>query len=448
MISSLASLCAGAALVLTAPWHEDPVVRASLAVPRSGGTDTMTATFETGGVRVLLRRNTANDVVAANLYLLGGTRQITELTAGIEPLLLSVSERGTRHYPRSALPQRMAMLGSRMEVEAREDWTLFGMQAVRSTFDSTWAIFADRLIAPTLDPADVEQLRTQALTGARTVRDSPDALLAYLADSIEFAGHPYALSPAGTERSLRTITVAQLRSYQQTQIVTSRMLLVVVGNVDRAHLEALVGKTLARLPHGNYEWTLPALPSPQRGLLVTVPRDLPTNYILGYYLGPLSTSPDYQALRIAAAVLSGRLFHEIRSRRNLTYAVEAPFVERAIAAGGLYVTTVQPDSTLALMRSEIERLKRELIDSESLPRIAQQFITEYFLNNETNGEQANFLARAALYRGDYHAADRFVDELRHVTPDDVRRVAQRYMHDVRFVYVGDTSRISRALIGF
>ncbi len=436
------------ALLLPVQWQGSRLAQNGLAAALPPGTDTLTTAFETGGVRVLLRRNTANDVVAANLYLLGGTRQITERTAGIEPLLLAVSERGTRHYSRTALPQRMAMLGSRMEVEAREDWTLFGMQAVRSTFDSTWAIFADRVMAPKVDSADVEQLRLQALTGARTLRDSPDALLAYLADSVEFAGHPYALSPSGTERSLAGITIAELRRYQQTQIVTSRMLLVVVGNVDRAHLEALVGRTLARLPHGHYEWSLPALPPPQSGVVVTVSRTLPTNYILGYYLGPLSTSPDYQALRIATAVLSGRLFHEIRSRRNLTYAVEAPFVERAIAAGGLYVTTVHPDSTLALMRAEIERLKRETIDSESLPRIAQQFITEYFLNNETNAAQANFLARAVLYRGDYHAADRFVDELRHVTPEDVRRVAQHYMHDMRFVYVGDTTRLSRPLAGF
>jgi hypothetical protein len=29
--------------------------------------------FDVNGLRVILRRNTANDVVAANMYLLGGT---------------------------------------------------------------------------------------------------------------------------------------------------------------------------------------------------------------------------------------------------------------------------------------------------------------------------------------------------------------------------------------
>jgi zinc protease len=34
-------------------------------------------------------------------------------------------------------------------------------------------------------------------------------------------------------------------------------------------------------------------------------------------------------------VLSGALFGEIRSRRNLTYAVDAPFIDRGVSGGSL-----------------------------------------------------------------------------------------------------------------
>jgi len=43
----------------------------------------LTTSFDVGGVRVILRQNNANNVVAANLYLLGGSRQVTESNAGI-----------------------------------------------------------------------------------------------------------------------------------------------------------------------------------------------------------------------------------------------------------------------------------------------------------------------------------------------------------------------------
>ncbi|HET7459101.1 MAG TPA: pitrilysin family protein [Gemmatimonadaceae bacterium] len=426
--------------------------RAALALrPQLGDglADSTTTSYDVVGVRVIQRRVTANDVVAANLYLLGGAQQVTEANAGIEPFLLEVSERGTRHYPGAKLRETMTRLGSVIVVEPGADWTMVGLRATTANFDSSWAVLADRVAAPTVDSAEVEFVRGQYASAVRQRRDSPDALVSYVADSVAFAGHPYAIETTGTEQSIAAITAADLRRYQREQMVTSRMLLVVVGNVDRARVERLVGRTLATLPRGAYHWSPPPTLAPREngGGFVVLPRALPTNYILGYYNGPPASSPDYQALRIAAAALGGRLFAEVRSRRNLTYAVNAPFVERAVSAGGLYVTTVAPDTVIAIMRDEVGRLKRDLVDPDGLDRLVQQFITEYFLNNETNSDQATFLARAQLYQGDYRAADRFVDELRRVTPADVRRVARRYMTGVSFAYLGDPSRVTPARAG-
>jgi zinc protease len=373
--------------------------------------------------------------------LLGGVQQLTPATQGIEPFLLAVSERGTLHYPKDSLRIAMNRTGSVITIDTDDDWTVFGLHSIRSTVDSTWAVFADRIMNPTLDSADVELVRAQLLAAASQQRLHPDAELRIVADSLLFAGHPYALSPDGTEQSLSSIQRSTLRSYQQTQFVKSRMLLVVVGNMARAHLEALVRSSLAKLPLGNYRWNPPPPVENNHRALVVESQALPTNYIIGYYAGPPASSNDYNALRIATAVLSGRFFTEIRSKRNLSYAVEAPFVERAIATGGVYVTTVAPEQTLRLMRAEIDELQNELVDPNGLQRLVQQFITDYFLKNETDADQANFLARGALYQGDYRAADEFVDELRRVRPDDVRRVAREYMRNFRFVYIGNPEKL-------
>ena len=411
--------------------------------------DSLTTSYEVGGVRVVHRLTPANDIVAANVYLLGGVRQTTEDNAGIEPLLLEASDRGTRDYPGERVRTMLSRLGSSIVVDAETDWTMFGLRATREGFDSTWSVLASRLMHPTFDSAQVTLVREQLLAGIRQRGDSPDALVSFIADSFAFSGHPYARPTVGTERSLERLTVADLKRYHAEQFVKSRMLVVIVGNVARSRVERLITRTLARLPAGSYRWTLPdTVPARAAGFAVES-RALPTNYLLGYYLGPPAGSKDYQALRIAAAVLSGQLFAEIRSRRNLTYAVDAPFVERAIASGGLYVTTVSPDTTLALMRQQVTALQQGTIDREALERLVQQFITEYFLNNETNAEQANFLARAQLFRGDFRVADPFVDELREVTPEDVQRVARQYIRNIRFAYVGDSLRLSaRALKGF
>ena len=407
-------------------------------------TDTLTSKFDVAGIPVILRRVSANNVVAANLYLLGGTRQLTAANQGIETLLLEASERGTAKYPRDVLRTKMARLGSAIGVGANADWTTISLRATTTGLDSTWAILADRVMAPRLDPADVELVREQFVTATRQRKDSPDALLDYLADSIAFSGHPYALEPTGTEQSLTSITTADLKAYHASQFVTSRMLLVVVGNVSRTKVEKLVRETLGRMQKGTYSWTLPDPPAELPSAYVMETRSLPTNYLQGYFHGPKATSKEYPALRLACAVLSGRLFAEVRGRRNLTYSVNAPFVERAFSVGGLYVTTTQPDEVLTIMQQQITSLREGTITGDGLDRLVQQFIVTYFLDNETNADQANMLARAELYQGDFRRAAQFVDELRAVTPEQIQQAARTYMANVRWAYVGDPAKVTPA----
>jgi zinc protease len=98
------------------------------------------------------------------------------------------------------------------------------------------------------------------------------------------------------------------------------------------------------------------------------------------------------------------------------------------------------------MRRELNTLQNESVDPAGLKRLEQQFITEYYLKNETNADQANVLARAELYQGNFQASDQFMAALRKVTPDDVRRVARDYLKDFRIAYVGDPTKLDRSLL--
>lgn len=408
--------------------------------------DTLTSSFTVDGIQVILRRNTSSNVVVANVYLLGGVRQVTQATSGIEPFLLTVSEHGTMHYPKAVLRNRTSALGSDFVIAPTVDWTMFGARTITTALDSVWALFVDRLMYPAIQPAEVELVRAQLLSGEKQEHDDPDAYVSDLADSVAFAGHPYSISETGNLTSLASITPAQLRDYENTQIVKSRMLLIVVGDVTRPHLEALIHATLAKLPAGNYTWTLPDPIPVTPSSAVLVQRDLPTNYMLGYVAGPLASSPDFTPLRVAATVLTGQMFAEIRGRQNLTYDVHAPFLDRAASASGLYVTTVSPDTTLKLMKFFINQLQNEVVTSEGLQRLELQFITQYFLDNETNASQADFLARSQLYQGDYRRAMSFVQDLKSVTPEAVQAAARKYMKNVHWAYLGDTTKVDRSLL--
>jgi zinc protease len=422
-----------------------PALFAGSPRPRSAGGsgpgDTLTVLYEASGVRVLHRYAPASDIVAVRLYLLGGSQQLTERTAGIETLLLRASGLGTELFPGAEAHRAMDRTGSIVILEPELDWTVFGFTSLAADLDVAWSVFADRLVHPTLSEQGVAHARARLLSEARRRYTEPDARLNAIAMQSLFQGHPYALDPEGTEASLTGLTGEDLKTYAHEQMVTSRMLLAIVGNVTRAHVESLVTATLGHLPRGTYHWALPQPPAKARPRWLIEHRLIPTTYLLGLFAGPPPTSHSYWAFRVATALLSSQLHHAIRSERGLSYAAYAPFRESAIPVGGAYVSTPKPDRALMLMVDQIRELRDQPIDYFGLSRFIDSFSFDYLAENATSDGQADFLARAELYLGGYQHGDEFSKRLHSVSPDDILRAAGQYMAAIQFAYLGDTTRM-------
>jgi len=201
-------------------------------------------------------------------------------------------------------------------------------------------------------------------------------------------------------------------------------------------------RSSAARERGAYKWTLPPpLPHQDRSHWLIETRDLPTNYILGYITGPPVSNPDYPAFRVATDLLSSRLFEKIRVERGLSYAASAPFLERAVGVGGLYASTPKPEEVLPIMYDQIRWLLQEQLDGFVLHQFVTSFRLQYVARNGSDADQADLLARAELYLGDYQKTDRFLQQLYRIGPDDVRRVADRYMRIIQWAYIGNTERM-------
>ena len=212
--------------------------------------DSLTTAYSVAGIRVIQHVNRTNNLVAVSLYLLGGTRQITERTAGIEPLLLRAAANGTARYPDGLSQRAMSRTGSVEFLNPTVDWTVVGFVTLRPDVDSAWQVFADRLLHPTLAAQEVELARDEMLATARQRYADPDERIHIIASRVTFVGHPYALHPDGTEQSLLSLKQQDLADYAATQTVKSRMLLVVSGNIERPQVESLVATTIGSLPPG------------------------------------------------------------------------------------------------------------------------------------------------------------------------------------------------------
>ena len=217
-----------------------------------------------------------------------------------------------------------------------------------------------------------------------------------VADSVTFIGHPYGLQTSGTESSLPGLTPDVVRSYARSHFVTSRLLLVVVGNIPRARLEPMVAATLGTLPPGSYVRTLPPDAPHHPTSLTIISRPSATNYILGYYVGPSVASRDYLPFEVATTLLSGRLANAIRGRTSLSYAAAAPYLAREISVGGLYASTPMPALVFALMRQALDTTKAVVFPAFVLRDYEKHFRGRFLVANETNESQAAALARAQI----------------------------------------------------
>src|SRR5439155_652112 len=152
-------------------------VTAALTVEQTA----MVAPQLASGLRVIQRIDRASAVVAVRLYLLGGTRQVTKRTAGIEALLLKTSEYGTTQFPDAAARRAMARTGCVVFLEPGVDWTVFGFAGLARDLATAWRVFADRGVHPSLAEVAVAQARGKLLTRARTRYSNPHERIRSLA---------------------------------------------------------------------------------------------------------------------------------------------------------------------------------------------------------------------------------------------------------------------------
>jgi zinc protease len=398
------------------------------------------------GIPVIHKRVTANDVVAVQVYLKGGSAALTPEKAGIETLLGAVITKGTAKYDKDKFNALATSTGTSIGSGATYDWTTFTMQGVRQNWDQAWDLFTQAVIHPTFPEAEVMLARGQIEDGLKQRPDNPDTYLELVADSVVYAGHAYAIDPAGTPEVMAKLTRIDVANWHKARLTKANLLIIVVGNVAPDDLAKKVTAAFGSLPATGGEARKPAAIATAKGEPALVKRELPTNYIEGVFAAPAPSHPDFTAMRVGILVLTDRLFEEVRTKRNLTYSTFAQLNTRQANRGRIYVTAVNPDTTLKVMQAEVKRLAEEPVPEQLLKESIGVFATGYFMGQQTNMGQASSLGLWELSGGGYQNAVTYVNRLRSVRPADVQRAAKTYLKDFRFVVIGDPSKVSATLL--
>ena len=389
------------------------------------------------GLKVIHRRVSANDVVSARVYFRGGSRNITEKNAGIETLMWEVAQLGTKNYTKSQINREKDRLGTVLSTGASFDFSVIASLCVRQHFDRTWKLLSDIALNPIFNESEVTLEKEKILNGLKQEGDDPENYVSSLSDQMLYASHPYKNRPFGTLETIGKLNGADLKAYHATQLMTSRMLVIIVGNISEEDVKRRIEESFGKLPKGDYK---PA-PSPSfngadQPKFQLIDRTVPTNYIRATFAAPSIGSPDYPAMMVAQSILNQQFYYEVRVRRNLSYAPNIDLLTQSSNIGFISVSTPKPNEAIKVMFDQIDVVQKNLLRAEVLPEFISGFLTTYYRNLETNDSQAARLGEYELIAGDWRKALTWLDAVAKVNPEDLNRVANKYLRNFHFAVAG------------
>ena len=401
--------------------------------------------FDINGLKVIVKRRPSSPTVSAGLFTRGGVKNQTANNAGIESLTLSTAAESSKKFPRNVLRKELSRTGSSIGAGANYDFGVISLSSTRQNFDRTWEIFTDVVLNPSFTPEDFQRVRDMTLTGLRNQSVSPDSFLGLQEEKIIYANHPYSIDPNGTIETVGRLKIEDLRAYHKNLLETSRLLLIIVGDLDPETVKKQITNSFGNLPRGKYKETVTQPITFAEPTVDVTERAIPTNYIKGVFSAPSLNDPDYYAMRVAMTILQSRVYQEVRTKRNLSYAPNAEMDEKAANTANIYVTANDANQSISLMLKEIEGLKKTEVAEEDFSGVPGFFLTTYYTAQETNAAQVAELARYELIGGGWRNSLVFLDKIKQVTAKDIKAVSNKYMKNIRFVVIGSPAAINRGI---
>jgi zinc protease len=251
-----------------------------------------------------------------------------------------------------------------------------------------------------------------------------------------FEVHPYRHIVIGSMDDLNAATVEDVREFFQTYYVPNNATLVIVGDFDTRQALAWVEKYFGNIPRGRRPIPRVTVKEPPktREKRLTERMNVPLPALLAGYYIPEDGHPDSYPLKIVSRILSAgqssRLYRKLVYELRLAAAAfgAGNFTEHPnlFFAGAILNPGHTPEAAEKAIVEELERLKRELVPARELEKAKNQMIAEILFARQSNQGKADALGRAAVLGKDPARVNTEVERILAVTPEEIRRVAERY----------------------
>jgi zinc protease len=400
------------------------------------------------GVPVMLFEKHEVPVVQIHLLIKSGIASDPAGKGGLANFVASMLTEGAGARDALQLADAIDYLGADLHASAGFHSTTVALSTTLSRLDSGLALLADVTLRPTFPQAELDRQKKERLTTMLQWRDEPRALASVSFNRALYGtDHPYGIPSIGEEKSLRSTSVDDLKSFHGQHYCANNAVIIVVGDVDAAAMKTKLESAFGAWKRGTVPVRhLPELRQVSKRSVVIVdkPGAAQTEIRIGRIGVPRST-PDYFALEVMNTLLGGsfssRLNQNLREQHGYTYGAGSGFSYRALAGPFLVSTAVQTSVTDKAVAECMKELRNILdpIPEEELARGRNYQALGFPEQFQTVGQIARMLEDLAQYGLPDEYYNKYVDQILGVKGEDLRRAARTTLDPERMliVLVGD-----------
>jgi zinc protease len=305
------------------------------------------------------------------------------------------------------------------------------------------ALAAQQIAAPTFSAAVWQRDRERQIAAWQEAENRPDTHAERAFDRAVYGTHPYGQEE--TPQTWRAISVSDMRAHYRRSVQACRASITVVGAVDKAGAQAIVGPMLGAM--GQAACTpLPAVPE-VAALSAADVQQVPFNSAQAQVLvgqpGITRRDPDFFPLFVGNYTLGGggfvsRLTTEVREKRGLSYSVYSYF-SPALHAGafqiGLSTRPDQAEQALGVARQVLKDFVEQGPTEAELQAAKDFLIKGFALRIDSNRKLLDNVANIAWNGLPLNYLDTWTQQVQAVTTADIRRAFQRVIQPDRMVTV-------------
>jgi predicted Zn-dependent peptidase len=397
------------------------------------------------GVKVIVQPS-GNDIVVVQTVIKGGVQNYPANKAGIENLAITaLTECGTVKDDKNSFKDKLDNVSAQVGGNSGMDFASFTLNCIKNDFETVWPLYTDALLAPRFDAKEFDRIKTDAVNFIRANESSPDNAIDKMAKQTAFAGKNYAKDPQGTVTSVNSLTVSETKKYWQSILTRSRMVIVIIADLDKATIQKIVKEFLNKVPAGAPFTLKKESYMPTDNTFKSQERENATNYVRGVASGPLPGTPDYNSFMLAMRIFANRHFVEIRTKNGLSYAPQSWFSQGTTTYANISVSTTDPDKYIAVARNLIDKIKQQGFTESELKNEKTGYLTAIYSRQETNEAQAASYATNEVVHGDWKRSVKIQNDVKEVTLSQINEAFKKYITNITWVYQGDPKKVTTAL---